>query len=50
MGDRKWGMICLCGYLVLECLSNLTNVKIEYSGMLAGVLAGAAAVLMFMDK
>lgn len=49
-GDRKYGIVCLCAYLTLECIFSLTNVRIEYGPMVQSILAGAAGILIYLDK
>jgi len=50
IGNRKWGMISLCGFLVLEGIFTLTNVRFEHGPMIQGVLATIAGILLFLDK
>ncbi len=49
-GDRKYGVICLCGFLALTAMFSLTNITVAYGAMVQGVLAGASAILLWMNK
>ena len=50
MGGRRLWAIALALWMLLYCLFALTNIQVQFSNFIMGILALAVAVLIAFDR